>query len=134
MMDATIAIAFLAGALVSAASEGIDASGGPVRRLDALGALLIGGMTLPLVARRLLPRAVALVTVGCTVAGVVIGYPVGSDRSRGCSRSARWPTPPHAAIPSWSGSPPASHCSPGSLRRRARLARPTRPATSWRWR
>jgi signal transduction histidine kinase len=77
MLDATIAIAFLAGALVSAASEGIDASGGPVRRLDALGALLIGGMTLPLVARRLLPRAVALVTVGCTVAGTVIGYPVG---------------------------------------------------------
>jgi signal transduction histidine kinase len=77
MLDAAIAIAFLAGALVTAASEGIDASGGPVRRLDALGALLIGGMTLPLVARRLLPRAVALVTVGCAVAGIVIGYPAG---------------------------------------------------------
>jgi signal transduction histidine kinase len=34
-------------------------------------------MTLPLVARRLLPRVVAIVTVCCLVAGVVIGYPVG---------------------------------------------------------
>jgi signal transduction histidine kinase len=76
-VDATLAGAFFVGALVSAFGEGIDPSGGPIRRLDTLGGLLIAGMTLPLVARRLLPRAVAVVTVGCTVAGVVVGYPVG---------------------------------------------------------
>src|SRR5215217_5708354 len=59
-IDAALAGAFCAGALVS-----------------ALGGLLIAGMTLPLVARRLLPRAVAVVTVGCLVAAVALGSPVG---------------------------------------------------------
>jgi signal transduction histidine kinase len=39
--------------------------------------LLITGMTLPLAVRRLLPRAVAIVTVSCVVAATIIGYPVG---------------------------------------------------------
>jgi signal transduction histidine kinase len=33
------------------------------------------GMTLPIVVRRLFPRAVAIVTVGCAVAAIVLGYP-----------------------------------------------------------
>jgi DNA-binding CsgD family transcriptional regulator len=76
-IDAALAGAFCAGALLLALGEGIDPSGGPVRRLDTLGGLLIAGMTLPLAARRLLPRAVAVVTVGCTVAAVSLGFPVG---------------------------------------------------------
>jgi signal transduction histidine kinase len=76
-IDAALAGAFCAGALVSALGEGINPSLGPIRRLDALAGLLIAGMTLPLVARRLLPRAVAVVTVGCLVAAVALGSPVG---------------------------------------------------------
>ena len=76
-VDAALAGAFCVGALVSALGEGINPSGGPVRRLDALGAVLIAGMTLPLVALRLLPRAVAVVTVGCLASAGAVGDPVG---------------------------------------------------------
>ena len=76
-IDAAVAGAFFAAALAGAVVEGIDPSEGVGRRLDALGVLLIGGMTLPLAARRRLPRAVAIGTVGCVVAAVAGGYPVG---------------------------------------------------------
>jgi signal transduction histidine kinase len=77
MIDAAVASAFLAATLAGALVAGIDPSEGVLRRLDALGVLLIAGMTLPLAARRLLPRAVAIGTVCCVVAAVVSGYPVG---------------------------------------------------------
>jgi signal transduction histidine kinase len=76
-IDAAVASAFFAATLAGAAVEGIDPSEGVTRRLDALGVLLIAGMTLPLVARRRLPRAVAIGTVGCVVAAAVMGFPVG---------------------------------------------------------
>jgi signal transduction histidine kinase len=76
-IDAAVASAFFAATLAGAAIEGIDPSEGVTRRLDALGVLLIVGMTLPLVARRRLPRAVAIGTVGCVVAAAVMGFPVG---------------------------------------------------------
>ena len=46
----------------------------------------------------------------------------GSGRSRRSSRSARSPSPPHAATPCWSGSRLASRSSPASLRLPARHA------------
>jgi signal transduction histidine kinase len=76
-IDAAVASAFFAATLAGAAVEGIDPSEGVTRRLDALGVLLIAGMTLPLVVRRRLPRAVAIGTVGCVVAAAVMGFPVG---------------------------------------------------------
>jgi signal transduction histidine kinase len=76
-IDAAVASAFFAATLAGAAVEGIDPSEGVTRRLDALGVLLIAGMTLPLVARRRFPRAVAIGTVGCVVAAAVMGFPVG---------------------------------------------------------
>jgi signal transduction histidine kinase len=76
-IDAAVASAFFAATLAGAAVEGIDPSEGVTRRLDALGVLLIAGMTLPLVARRRLPRAVAIGTVGCVVVAAVMGFPVG---------------------------------------------------------
>jgi signal transduction histidine kinase len=76
-IDAVVAGAFFAAALAGAVVEDIDPLEGVLRPLDALGVLLIGGMTLPLAARRRLPRAVAIVTVGCVVTAIVIGYPVG---------------------------------------------------------
>jgi signal transduction histidine kinase len=76
-IDAAVASAFFAATLAGAAVEGIDPSEGVTRRLDALGVLLIAGMTLPLVARRRLPRAVAIGTVGCVVAAAAMGFPVG---------------------------------------------------------
>lgn len=76
LIDAFVAGVLCVATLLGALGEDLDASAGVVRDLDALGGLLIVGMTLPLVARRLLPRTVAVVTVACTVAGVIIGYPV----------------------------------------------------------
>jgi signal transduction histidine kinase len=76
-IDAAVAGAFFAATLAGAAVEGIDLSEGVTRRLDAVGVLLIAGMTLPLAARRRLPRAVAIGTVGCVVAAAVSGYPDG---------------------------------------------------------
>jgi signal transduction histidine kinase len=76
-IDAAVASAFFAATLAGAAVEGIDPSEGVTRRLDALGVLLIAGMTLPLVARRRLPRAVAIGTVGCVVVAAVRGSPDG---------------------------------------------------------
>jgi signal transduction histidine kinase len=76
-VDATVAGLFFVGSLVTALGEGIDPSGGPTRRLDPLGVLLIAGMTLPLVARRRFPRAVAVVTIGCTAAAASLGCPIG---------------------------------------------------------
>jgi signal transduction histidine kinase len=76
-IDAAVGSAFLAATLAGALVEGIDPSEGVTRRLDALGVLLIAGMTLPLAARRLLPRAVAIGSVYCVVAAVANGYPVG---------------------------------------------------------
>jgi signal transduction histidine kinase len=77
MIDAAVAGVFFAAALAGAVVEAIDPLEGVLRRLDPLGVLLIGGMTLPLAARRRLPRAVAIVTVGCVVTAIIIGYPVG---------------------------------------------------------
>lgn len=74
-IDVVVASALGAAALVGALVEDLHPSGGVVRRLDALGGLLIVGMTLPLVVRRLFPRAVAVVTVSCAVAAIVLGYP-----------------------------------------------------------
>ena len=76
-IDAAVAGTFLAATLAGALVEGIDPSEGVIRRLDALGVLLIAGMTLPLAARRLFPRAVAIATVGCVVAAAANGYPFG---------------------------------------------------------
>jgi signal transduction histidine kinase len=76
-IDAAVAGAFLAATLAGALVEGIDPSEGVIRRLDALGVLLIAGMTLPLAARRRFPRAVAIATVGCVVAAAANGYPFG---------------------------------------------------------
>jgi signal transduction histidine kinase len=76
-IDAAVAGAFFAATLAGAAAEGIDPSEGVTRRLDAVGVLLIAGMTLPLAARRRFPRAVAIGTVGCAVAVVASGRPVG---------------------------------------------------------
>ena len=74
-IDVVVASALGVAALVGALGEDLHPSAGVVRRLDALGGLLIVGMTLPLVVRRLFPRAVAIVTVGCAVAAIVLGYP-----------------------------------------------------------
>ena len=77
MIDAAVASAFLVATLAGALVEGIDPTEGVTRRLDALGGLLVAGMTLPLAARRRLPRTVALGSVFCVVAAVVNGYPRG---------------------------------------------------------
>ena len=76
-IDAAVAGAFFAATLAGALVEGIDPTEGVIRRLDALGVLLIAGMTLPLAVRRRFPRAVAIGTVGCTVAVFASGRPVG---------------------------------------------------------
>jgi signal transduction histidine kinase len=74
-IDVVVASALGAAALVGALVEDLHPSGGVVRRLDTLGGLLIVGMTLPLAARRRFPRTVVIVTAGCAVAAVVLGYP-----------------------------------------------------------
>jgi signal transduction histidine kinase len=74
-IDVVVASALGVAALVGALVEDLHPSGGVLRRLDALGGLLIVGMTLPLAVRRLFPRTVVMVTVGCAVAAVVLGYP-----------------------------------------------------------
>jgi signal transduction histidine kinase len=74
-IDAVVASALGTAALVGGLVEELHPSGGVVRRLDVPGGLLIVGMTLPLVVRRRFPRAVAIVTVGCAVAAIVLGYP-----------------------------------------------------------
>jgi len=74
-IDVVVAGALGAAALVGALVEDLHPSGGVARRLDTLGGLLIVGMTLPLMLRRLFPRAVAIVTVSCAVAAIVLGYP-----------------------------------------------------------
>jgi len=76
VVDAAIASAFAAAALAGALREDIDTTDA-TRSLDVLGAALVCGMTLPLAVRRALPRAVVVVTVGCAVAAVVAGYPIG---------------------------------------------------------
>jgi signal transduction histidine kinase len=76
-IDAAVAGTFLAATLAGALVEGIDPSEGVIRRLDALGVLLIAGMTLPLAARRRFPCAVAIATVGCVAAAAANGYPFG---------------------------------------------------------
>jgi signal transduction histidine kinase len=74
-VDAALAIALAAAALIGAGFEDVDTSDA-TRSLDALGVLLVCGMTLPLAARRLFPHAVLIVTVGCAIAGIVAGYAV----------------------------------------------------------
>jgi signal transduction histidine kinase len=73
--DVVVASALAAAALMGALVEDLHPSAGVARRLDTLGVLLMMGMTLPLAVRRLFPRAVAIVTVSCAVAAVVLGYP-----------------------------------------------------------
>jgi signal transduction histidine kinase len=75
LVDAAMAIALAAAALLGAVLEDVDSSDA-TRSLDALGVLLVCGMTLPLAARSLFPRAVLIVTVGCAIAGIAAGYPV----------------------------------------------------------
>jgi signal transduction histidine kinase len=75
LLDAGAAIALALAGVFTAVNEDVDTSDA-TRSLDALGVLLICGMTLPLVARRVFPRAVVIVTVGCAIAGIVAGYPV----------------------------------------------------------
>jgi signal transduction histidine kinase len=74
LVDVGAAIALAAASVLTAVRENVDTSDA-TRSLDALGVLLIFGMTLPLAARRLLPHLVVLVTVGCAIAGIVAGYP-----------------------------------------------------------
>jgi signal transduction histidine kinase len=76
VVDVAIGSAFAAAALAGALREDIDTTDA-TRSLDVLGIALVCGMTLPLAARRALPRAVVVVTVGCAVAAVVAGYPIG---------------------------------------------------------
>jgi signal transduction histidine kinase len=76
-IDAAVAGAFFVATLVGALVEGIDPSEGSIRRLDPLSVLLIAAMTLPLAARRLFPRAVAIASVSCVVVLAVTGYPLG---------------------------------------------------------
>jgi signal transduction histidine kinase len=76
-VDAAVAGAFFAATLVGALVEGVDPTEGVLRRVDALSVLLIAGMTLPLAARRRLPRTVALGTIGCVVVAAHNGYPLG---------------------------------------------------------
>jgi signal transduction histidine kinase len=76
LLDAGAAIALAAAALLTAVREDVDTSDA-TRSLDAVGVLLTCGMTLPLAVRRVLPRVVVIVTVGCAIAGIVAGYPVG---------------------------------------------------------
>jgi len=76
LVDAAAAGVLAAASLAGALREDVD-SEYVTRSLDALGVLLICGMTLPLAARRALPHGVAIVTVGCAVAGTAAGYPAG---------------------------------------------------------
>ena len=76
-VDAAVAGAFFAATLAGALVEGVDPTEGVLRRVDALSVLLIAGMTLPLAARRRLPRTVAIGTIGCVVAAAANGYPLG---------------------------------------------------------
>jgi signal transduction histidine kinase len=76
VVDAAIGSAFAAAALAGALREDIDTTDA-TRSLDVLGAVLVCGMTLPLAVRRALPRAAVVVIVGCAVAAVVAGYPIG---------------------------------------------------------
>jgi signal transduction histidine kinase len=75
LLDLGAAIALAAASLLTAVREDVDTSDA-TRSLDALGVLLICGMTLPLAARRLLPHVVVIVTMGCAITGIVAGYPV----------------------------------------------------------
>jgi signal transduction histidine kinase len=75
LVDAAMAIALATAALIGAGFEDVDTSDA-TRSLDALGVLLVCGMTLPLAVRRRFPRAVLIVTVGCAIAGVAAGYAV----------------------------------------------------------
>jgi signal transduction histidine kinase len=76
LLDAAAAGVLAAASLAGAFREDVEPEY-ITRALDALGVLLICGMTLPLAARRALPRGVAVVTVGCAFAGVASGYPAG---------------------------------------------------------
>jgi signal transduction histidine kinase len=75
LLDAGAAIALALAGVLTAVQEDVDTSDA-TRSIDALGVLLICGMTLPLAARRVFPHAVVLVTTGCAIAGIVAGYPV----------------------------------------------------------
>jgi signal transduction histidine kinase len=75
LLDVGAAIVLAAAALLTAVREDVDTSDA-TRSLDALGVLLVCGMTLPLAARRVLPHVVMVVTIGCAIAGIVAGYPV----------------------------------------------------------
>jgi signal transduction histidine kinase len=76
LLDVALAAALATAALAGAARE--DALPPDVTQsLDAFGALLVCGMTLPLALRRAFPRGVAIFTVGCSFAAFASGYPVG---------------------------------------------------------
>jgi signal transduction histidine kinase len=76
LLDVVAACALAAAALAGAVGEDVyfpDAT----HSLDALGVVLVLGMTLPIAARRAFPRSVVTVTVACTMIGVAAGYSVG---------------------------------------------------------
>jgi signal transduction histidine kinase len=76
LIDAAAAAALATASLVGAVREDVlppDVT----QSLDARGTLLVCGMTLTLALRRALPRGVVIVTVGCGIAAVASGYPVG---------------------------------------------------------
>jgi signal transduction histidine kinase len=75
LLDAVGACALAVAAFAGTLAEDVDTSDA-TRSLDALGILLICGMTLPLAARRVRPRGVVIVTLASAVAGVAAGYPV----------------------------------------------------------
>jgi signal transduction histidine kinase len=75
LLDAGAAIALAVAGILTAVYEDVDTSDA-TRSLDALGVLLVGGMTLPLAARRVFPRVVVIVSTGCAIAGIVAGYPI----------------------------------------------------------
>jgi signal transduction histidine kinase len=76
LLDAVGACALAVAAFAGALAEDVDTSDA-TRSLDALGILLICGMTLPLASRRVRPRGVVIVALACAVSGVAAGYPVG---------------------------------------------------------
>ena len=119
LLDAVGACALAVAALAGAVGEDVDSSDA-TRSLDALGVLLICGMTLPLAARRKFPRSVAIVTLACAVAGVVAGYPVAVGPLGAVFALSSLAYTTSAATPSSSDFPRSSCSSPGSSLRPAR--------------
>lgn len=74
----TVAAALFAVAVAVGRLAPGGSSAGVSRPLDAIGVLLLAGMTLPLILRRAAPVWAAVVCTGCCTAGAILGYPVGA--------------------------------------------------------